>query len=74
MEYLYKNKNNSYSNYAICHLAIKAHAWSKAKSYLEKISKNNWTKNMYTMMSEIDKMGHGNLKMSKFWGRTIKIC
>ena len=62
-----QNKNNNYSNYAICHLAIKAHAWSKAKSYLEKISKNNWTKNMYIMMSEIDEMGHGNLKMSKFW-------
>ena len=62
-----QNKNNNYCNYAICNLAIKAHAWPKAKSYLEKISKDNWTKNMYIMMSKIDEMGHGNLKMSKFW-------
>ena len=62
-----QNKNNIYSNYAICHLAVKAHAWPKAKSHLEKISKKNWTKNMYIMMSKIDEMGHGNFKMSKFW-------
>ena len=67
-----KNKSNNYSNYAICHLAIKAHAWPKAKNYLEKISKDNWTKNMYIMMSKIDDMGHGNLKMSKFWMKKSK--
>ena len=61
------NKVDFYINVTIAQLAIEAQAWPKAKSFLEKIPKENWTKNTYIMMAKIERMGHGNIQMSNLW-------
>ena len=61
------DKVDFYINVTIAQLAIEAQAWQKAISFLEKIPKENWTKNIYIMMAKIEKMGHGNIQISNLW-------
>ena len=61
------NNLNHYNNYILSKLAVKAKAWEKAQKHIQMIPEKKWTKNNYNLMSQIDRLGNGNIKMSNLW-------
>ena len=63
-----KSGNNNYNNnLLLAKGAIKANSWTTAREAINNIPKENWTKNTYIMMAELEKKENGNLKIYNEW-------
>lgn len=65
---LMKLNNNTYlNNVTLAKVAISIGSWTVARQALKIIPEENWTKNIYLMMSDLEKKEHGNISKSNYW-------
>ena len=67
-------KNTFNNNILLAKASIEANSWVTAREALDNIPKKDWTKNIFIMMSEIEKMENGNLKLSNEWIEKSKLA
>lgn len=65
---LTKLNNNSFiNNITLAKVAISIGSWTVARQALKIIPEKEWTKNIYLMMSDLEKKEHGNISKSNYW-------
>ena len=69
-----KRKNNFNNNFLLAKAAIEASSWLTAREALYNIPEKDWTKNIFIMMSIIEKKENGNLKLSDKWFEKAKLA